>query len=360
MSCARFGRSAERISSSSLTLPEGRTVRGISVRRRDALTLLGGAAAASIVRLHAARAQQQLKIPRVGYPFSLTEGEGRHLWEACWQGLRELGYIEGQNIILEPHWVEGRYDRLSATLAEFERLRVDAMVVAATPGNVAAKARASTIPVVFVAVADPLRAGLIASFSRPSGRFTGLSLLTPELSGKRLELLAEAARGLSRVAVLLNPGNLSNFVFLEETQAAARRFGIELQPLEIRNPREIEKAFAAAVGARASAVIAFDDPVIHSDRARIVALTATHRLPAMYGTREFADEGGLMAYGPHRPDLYRRSAVYVDKILKGAKPADLPVEQPTKFELVINLKAAKQLGLDVPPTLVARADEVIE
>jgi putative ABC transport system substrate-binding protein len=326
------------------------------MRRREFITLLSGATAWPLV----ARAQQQSKVARVGYLISLTEAEGRHLWEACRRGLRELGYIEGQNIIVELRWAEGHYDQLPAFLAELERLSVDVMVVAATPGNVAAKARTSTIPVVFVAVADPVRAGLIAGLARPGGRFTGLSLLTPELSGKRLELLAEVARNLSRVAVLLNPGNLSNFVFLEETQAAAHRFGIELQPLEVRNPAEIEQAFVAAIGAPASALMAFDDPVIHSARARIVALAAKHRLPAIYGTREFADEGGLMAYGPHRPDLYRRSATYVDKILKGAKPADLPVEQPTKFELVLNLKTARALGLDMPQSLLARADEVIE
>jgi ABC-type uncharacterized transport system substrate-binding protein len=327
------------------------------MKRREFITLLGNGVVAA---WHVAVRAQQSKVPRVGYLFSLTEAEGRHLWEACTQGLREQGYIEGQNIIVELRWVEGRYDRLPEILAEFDRLKVDVMVIAATRGNVAAKARSSTIPVVFVAVADPLRAGLIASFARPGGRFTGLSLLTPELTGKRLELLMETVHGLSRVAVLLNPGNLSNFSFLEETQAAARRLKIEVQPFEVRNNEQIERAIEMAVAARADALVAFDDPVIHSDRKRIVALAAKHRLPAMYGTREFADEGGLMAYGPHRPDLYRRTAIYVDKILKGAKPADLPVEQPTRFELIVNLKAAKALGLDMPTTLLLRAHEVIE
>jgi putative ABC transport system substrate-binding protein len=329
------------------------------IKRRVFVGGLGAAATAPLLRPFAARAQQS-RAPRVGYLFSLTEAEGKHLWEACRQGLRERGYIEGKNIVVEVRWVEGRYDRLPEVLAELERHKVDVMVIAATPGNMAAKARSSAIPVVFVAVADPLKAGLIASFAHPGGRFTGLSLLTPELSGKRLELLMETVRDLARVAVLLNPGNLSNFAFLEETQAAARRLKIEIQPFEVRNNREIERAIDMAVAARANALIAFDDPVIHSDRARIVALAARHRLPAMYGTREFADEGGLMAYGPHRPDLYRRSAVYVDKILKGAKPADLPVEQPTRFELIVNLKAAKALGLDMPTTLLLRANEVIE
>jgi putative ABC transport system substrate-binding protein len=243
---------------------------------------------------------------------------------------------------------------------ELVRLKVDVMVVAATPGNLAAKAATDTIPIVFVAVGgDPVRVGLVASLAGPGGNFTGLSLLTPETSGKRLQLLADSLRRVSRAAVLLNPGNLSNTSMLEQTQVAARRLGIQLQLLEVRNPDELEPAFEAAMRGRAGALIVFDDPVIHSYRARIVALAAKHRLPAMYGTREFADEGGLMSYGPHRPDLYRRSGTFVDKILKGAKPADLPVEQPTKFELVINLTTARALGLTIPQSLLGRADEVI-
>jgi putative ABC transport system substrate-binding protein len=211
-----------------------------------------------------------------------------------------------------------------------------------------------------VAVADPVRSGLVASLARPGGNVTGLSLLTPELSGKRLQLLIEALNKVSRVAVLMNPGNQSNLFFLEETQAAARVLGVQLQPLEVRNPDEIERAFEAAARGRAGALMAFDDPIIHSFRKRIVALAAKRRLPAMYGTREFADDGGLMSYGPHRPDLYRRTATYVDKILKGATPADLPVEQPTRFELVVNLKTAKALGLTIPPPVLVRADRVIQ
>lgn len=327
------------------------------MRRREFITLLGGVAAVAWSR--AARAQQS-KVPRVGYLFSFNQLEGRHLWDACRQGLREVGYVEGQSVIVEPRWAEGQYERLPTLLAELERLNVDVMVIAATPGNVAAKARKSAIPIVFVAVADPLKAGLIASLAKPGDRFTGLSLLTPEMSGKRLELLADIVPNLSRVAVLLNPGNVSNFVFLEQTQAAARRVGVELKSFEVRNQAEVDRAIEMAIEARASALIAFDDPFIHSARARIVALAAKHRLPAAYGTREFADEGGLMAYGPHRPDLYRRSAIFVDKILKGAKPADLSVEQPTKFELVINFKTAKALGLTLPQSVLLRADQVIQ
>jgi putative ABC transport system substrate-binding protein len=296
----------------------------------------------------------------VGYLFSLAQAESRHLWEACRQGLRELGYVEGQNIFLEARWAEGKYDRLPALVAELEQLKVDVLVAAATPTNIAAKAGTSTIPVVFVAVADPMRAGLIVSLARPGGRFTGLSLLTPETSGKRLQLLTEAVPNAGRVAVLLNPGNLANFVFVEETQAAARSLGIELQLLEVRNPSDVERAFATANAGRANAMVVLDDPFIHSHQARIIELAANHRLPAICGTREYADEGGLMAYGPNRPDLYRRSAVFLDKILKGAKPADIPVEQPTRFELIVNLKTAKALGLDLPTALTYLADEVIE
>ena len=241
------------------------------LRRREFITLLGSAAVAWPLTAHG---QPRPNIPRVGYLFSLTEAEGRHLWEACRQGLREMGYVEGRDIFVESRWAEGRYERLPGLVAELEQIKVDVMVAAATPTNLAVKARTSTIPVVFVAVADPSRAGLIASLSRPGGRFTGLSLLTPEMSGKRLELLAETVRGLSRVAVLLNPGNPSNSVFLEETQAAAKKLGIELQSFEVRNSQEVEQAIETAIAGHASALTAFDDPFIHSHRGRIVALAA--------------------------------------------------------------------------------------
>ena len=290
------------------------------MKRRDFITLLGLTATWPL----AVGAQQRPNVPRVGYLFSLAQAESQHLWQACQQGLREMGYIDGQNIIVEPRWAEGQYDRLPGLVAELERLKVDVLVAAATPTNIAVKGGTSAIPVVFVAVADPVRAGLIASLARPGGRFTGLSLLTPETSGKRLELLKETVPNLARVAVMLNPGNLANFVLVEETQAAARPLRLELQLFEVRNPSDVERAFAGAIAGRANAVVVIDDPFIHSHRARIIALAANHRLPAICGTREYADDGGLMAYGPHRPDLYRRSAVFLDKILKGAKPADLP------------------------------------
>jgi putative ABC transport system substrate-binding protein len=327
------------------------------MRRREFITLLGGAAAAWPLAAHG---QQPARIPRIGYLFSFIPSEGRILWEACRQGLRELGYAEGQNIVLEPRWAEGRHERLPALAADLVGLKVDVIVAAATPAGLAAKAATSTIPIVIVAVGAPIKAGLVANLARPGGNVTGLSLLTPELSGKRLELLMDMLPKLSRVAVLMNPDNPVSAVFLEDTQVAARSVAIDVQRLDAHNPAEIERAFGAALGAQASALIVFDDPVLWSYRPRIVALAATQRIAVMYGLRDFVDDGGLMSYGPNRPDQYRRTAVYVDKILKGAKPADLPVEQPTRFDLVINLKTAKALGLTVPSQLVARADEVIE
>jgi putative ABC transport system substrate-binding protein len=322
------------------------------MRRREFLMALGGAAAAWPLAAHAQR------IPRVGYVFSFIPSEGEHLWDACRQGLRDLGYVEDRNIVLEPRWAEGKHERLPGLVAELVRLNVDVIVAAATPASRAAKAATATIPIVIVAVGEPVRAGLVASLPRPGGNVTGLGLLTPDMSGKRLELLLEIARKLSRVAILMNPDNPVSAIFLEETQAAAQKLGIELQRVDARSLEEIEPAFDAM--ARADALIVFDDPVLWSRRPRIVALAEARRLPAMYGFTDFVKDGGLMSYGPNRPDQYRRTAIFVDKILKGAKPADLPVEQPTKFDFAINLKAAKALGLDVPPMLLARADEVME
>jgi len=317
---------------------------------------LGGAAIWPL----AAHAQQRPNVPRIGYLFSFTPSEGRHLWEACRQGLRELGYVEGRTIMLEPRWADGQHERLPGLVADLVRRNVDVIVAAATPASRAAKAATSTIPIVIVAVGAPVRAGLVASLARPGGNVTGLSLLTADLSGKRLELLLEILRKVSRVAVLMNPVNPVSAIFWEETQVAARKLGIDLQRLEARQPEEIEPAFGAAMAQSADALIVFDDPALWSYRARIVALATARKIPAMYGLRDFVDEGGLMSYGPDRPDQYRRTATFVDKILKGAKPADLPVEQPTKFELIVNLKTAQALGLDMPTTILLRANEVIE
>ena len=326
------------------------------MQRREFITLLGGIAALPM----AAHAQQQRRVPKVGYLFSFTQAEGRHLWEACRQGLRDLGYVEGQSIILEPRWADGRHERLPALAADLVGRNVDVIVSAATPASLAAKAATSTIPIVIVAVGEPVKTGLVVSLARPGGNVTGLSLLTSDLSGKRLQLLLEILRNVSRVALLINPKNPISAIFLEETQDASRKLGIELQQLEARSPQEIERTFDRAASERSGALIVFDDPVLWSYRAQIVALAAAQKIPAMYGYKDFVDDGGLISYGPDRPDQYRRTATFVDKLLKGAKPADLPVEQPTKFELVINLKTAKALGLDFSLQLQQRADEIIE
>jgi putative ABC transport system substrate-binding protein len=234
------------------------------------------------------------------------------------------------------------------------------LVAFTTPGALAAKSATSTIPVVMVMVGDPVGSGLVASLARPGGNLTGLSLLNPELHGKRLELLKDVLPKVSRVATLTNPGNPIHAVFWKETQAAAQALSLQLQPVEVRGPEDFAGAFAAAAGGHAGAIIAFDDPLTLGYSTQIVAVAAKNRMPVIYGFREFPEVGGLMSYGANRRDLYRRSAVFVDKILKGRKPADLPVEQPTKFEFVINLKAAKQIGLTIPPNVVARADKVIK
>ncbi len=298
-------------------------------------------------------------MPRIGYLFSFARAQGEHLWEACRQGLRELGYVEGRNIVLEPRWADGHHERMPVLVGELAGLKVDVIVAAATPANLAAKAGAGRIPVVMVAVADPVRLGLVASLARPGGTMTGLSLLTPELSGQRLGLILEIVKQVPRVAALINPDNRSHQIFLEETRTAARATHVEIQPLQARNPSEIEQAFQEAVKQKVPALIVFDDPVLWGARKQVVMLAAQSRLPVMYGYSEFVDEGGLISYGPHRPDLYRRTASYVDRILKGARPSDLPIERPTRFETVVNQKAAKSLDLVVPQSILLRADRVI-
>jgi putative ABC transport system substrate-binding protein len=326
------------------------------MRRRTVISALAAAAAVWPLVSHAQQRAQ--KIPRVGYLFSFIPAEGEHLWHTCQQGLRDLGYVEGRTIVLEPRFADGRHERLPELVAELLRLEVDVIVAAATPAARAAKLATTTIPIVFVAVGEPVKAGLVQSLARPGGNVTGLSLLTSDMSGKRLQLLAELSRP-SRVVALMNPDNPVSAIFFEETEVAARSLGIALQPADVRNAGEIERAFASAGQAGADALIVFDDPVIWSHRAQIVALAAKARLPALYGYRDFVD-GGLVSYGPDRPNQYRQTAAFVDKILKGARPTDLPVQQPTRFELVLNLRTAKALGLTIPPAIRLRATEVIE
>ena len=329
---------------------------------------LAGAIALSAAPL-AVEAQQAVKVWKIGF-LGDSPSVGPQFIQAFQQGLRELGYAERQNIAIERRYSEGRAERLPDLAATLVRLGVDVIVVDAcgAPLNAASQAT-STIPIVVAACNDDLVAtGLVSSLARPGGNITGLSELTPQLGAKRLELLNEAVHRIRRVAVLWNPAyserSSVNFRFWSsdwvEVRAAAQVLGMTLQPVEIRGPDDIDKAFSAMTRERADALIAFSDPLIVSRGRRIAEFAAKGRLPAVYPSREVVDAGGLMSYGPSISNMFRRTAVYVDKILKGAKPADLPMEQPTKFELVINLKAAKALGLTIPRSLLLRADDVIQ
>jgi putative ABC transport system substrate-binding protein len=306
----------------------------------------------------AAEAQQLGKVPRIGI---LVPGSSAFPTSARYdsfrQGLRDLGYIEGKNIFLEIRYAEGKGNRLSDFAAELVKLKVDVIVTSTVPGVLAAKNATSTIPIVFWAVFDPVRAGLVFSLARPGGNITGLSLLNPELDGKRLELLKETFPKITRVAYLRDAGSL--VAGLTAMQEAARALGLQLQSLEVRSAKDFDGAFDAVLKERAQALTTSAVPIISMNQQRIVAFAAKNRLPAIYPYSEFIDAGGLMFYGVNFSDLFRRAGVYVDKILKGAKPADLPVEQPTKFEFVINLITANQIGVTIPPNVLARADKVI-
>jgi putative ABC transport system substrate-binding protein len=282
------------------------------------------------------------------------------LAEAFRQGLRELGYVEGQNITIEYRFPEWKYERLPGLAADLVRLKVDVIVAASPPATEAAKQATSTIPIVFTVSGDPVAEGFVASLARPGGNITGLSTIGPDLVGKQLEMLKGVAPKVSRVAVLQNPKQPSHARAVRQAEGAARALGMQLQVLEAHTPSEIESAFAAMSSQRAGGVLVLRDAVFRAQRAQIVALAAKSRLPAVFGLREEAEAGGLIAYGASVPEMFRRAATYVDRILKGAKPAELPVEQPTKFELVINLKTAKALGLTIPPSLLAQADQVIQ
>jgi len=312
--------------------------------------------------LATATAQPPEKVPRVGYlsPGSPSEPFRQRRFEAFRQGLRELGYVEGQNIAIESRWAEGKYDRYPALAADLVRLKVDVIVAVGGRASEVAKHATRTIPIVMSVVIDPLGSGLVASLARPGGNVTGISLMTPDLVGKQLEVLKEVVPKVSRVALLWNPANPGSAPQLREAEAAARALGVRLQILEARDPQEIDSAFAAMTRGRAAALVVLADAILLNQRRQIAELAAERRLPAVYGPSEHAEAGGLMAYSANLLDLERRAATYVDKILKGAKPADLPVQQPTKFELVINLKTAKALGLTIPPSLLLRADQVIE
>jgi len=310
----------------------------------------------------AAEAQQTAKIARIGF-LATNLAANPHLPEAFRQGLRDLGYVEGRNVLIEYRDAEGKLDRLPALAAELVALKVDVIVAPNTPAALAAKQATRTLPTVFIGVGEPVTSGLVTTLARPGGNVTGLSVISPELVGKWLELLKQAVPGVSRVAALRQPGAMDDRTeedMLKGAEVAARKLGVRLQFVEARGPADFERAFSDMARARAGALTVRPAPMFMSERRRLVDLAAENRLPAVYPWREFVDAGGLMAYGPNLADLYRRAATYVDKILKGAKPADLPVEQPTKFELVVNLKTAKALGLTIPPAVLARADQVIQ
>ena len=313
--------------------------------------------------LGTAAAQPPEKVPRVGYlnPGSSSDPLRQRRLEAFRQGLRELGYVDGQNIAVESRWAEGQYDRYPALAADLVRLKVDVIVAQSGAATQAAQQATRTIPIVMSLVLDPVGIGLVPSLARPGGNVTGTSFMAPDLVGKQLELLRELVPKVSRVALLRNPANPASAQGLRDAEAAARALGVRLQALEAQDPQEIDSAFAAMTRERAGALLVLPDPIFGNQRRQIAELAAKRRLPAIYGgTPEYAEAGGLMVYGPNELDLHRRAAIYVDKLLKGAKPADLPVEQPTKFELVINLRTAKAIGLTIPPSLLQRADQIID
>ena len=314
-----------------------------------------------ILTVGAAIAEAQLakKIPRIGVFLPASASATAHLVEAFRQGLREHGYVGEQNLTLEARYAEGKVERFAGLAAELVRLKVDVIVVGSTPGAMAAKNATGAIPIVIVTTGDPVAGGLVASLARPGGNITGLTALGQELGGKRLELLKEAVPKVSGVAVLSNPANPDSGPSLKGVEVAARALGVQLRVQEVRGPTEFEKAFEAITREGARALMVLPDPMFVSQAGQIVALSAKSRLPSMYAHREFVDAGGLMFYGASLADMWRRAATYVDKILKGTKPADLPVEQPKKFEFIINLKAAKQIGLTIPPNVLVRADKVI-
>jgi putative ABC transport system substrate-binding protein len=305
-------------------------------------------------------AQQSEKIPRIGYLAGASLSAITYRTKAFREGLRELGYVEGKNIIIEWRSAEGKLDRLSALAAELVRLKVDAIVTAGAAVTRPVKETTSTIPIVMTNEDDPVGTGFVASLARPGGNITGLSTFTPELSGKRLELLKEIIPKLSRVAVFGASTNPGYAQVLNELELAARALKVKLQYLDVLDPKDIEPAFLAANKGRADAVFVLPSGVLIAQRTQIVEIALKNRLPAIYPNSLYIDAGGLMTYSASITDLDRRAATYVDKILKGAKPADLPVEQPKKFEFIINLKAAKQIGLTIPPNVLARADKVIK
>jgi putative ABC transport system substrate-binding protein len=327
----------------------------LDIRRRQFITLIGSAAAAWPL---AARAQQPGKLPTIGFLGASPSIESQRV-AAFVQRLRELAWIDGRNLAIEYRWAEGRNERYAEAAAELVRLKVDVIVTVATPATLAAKQATTLIPIVFGAASDPVGTGLVESLARPGGNVTGLSNQISETGGKKLELLREVVPSLRRLAILANVGNPAVALDMGEAQAAARKLGLEVTTAEIRQAEDIAPAFDALKG-RADALYVCTDPLVNTYRIRVNTLALAARLPTIHGLREYVEAGGLMSYGPNVPDLLRRAADYVDKILRGAKPGDIPVEQPTKFDVVINLTTAKALDLKIPESFLLRADEVIE
>ena len=323
-------------------------------------TFLFLAATFSLFFVALAHAQQPKKVPRIGFLIGVSDSSISDRYDAFLQALRELGYMEGKNIAIERRSADGKLERLPDLAAELVRLKVDIIVTGGPLSTRRVKEATATIPIVMAQDFDPVGTGFVASLARPGGNITGLSTLSPEISGKQMELLKEIIPAFSRVVVFgtsTNPGNAQS---LRETELAAGAFGVPLQYLDILDPKDIGSAFRAASKGRANAALMLPSPVLLLQRTQVVELTVKNRLPAIYSVAEYVEAGGLMTYGTNFADLWRRAATYVDKILKGRKPADLPVEQPTKFEFIINLKAAKQIGVTIPPNVLARADKVIK
>jgi len=325
------------------------------MRRREFIAALGSAAAWSL----AARAQQITKLPTIGFMGSATSSVYAPWVNAFVERLRAHDWTEGRTVSIEYRWAEGSYERAAEIAAEFVRLKVDVIVTSGTPAVLASKQATSVIPIIFATAGDPVGNNLVASLAQPGGNVTGLSLQMGDLAGKRLELLREVVPGLRRVAIMANVGNPFSVLELGEVQAAAGTLGLELVTLEIRHAQDIVPAFEALKG-RSEALYVCTDGLINTNRIRINILAVGARLPTMHGSRDYVEAGGLMSYGVNFPDMFRRAAEYVDKILRGTKPANIPVEQPTKFDLIINLTTAKALGLAIPETFLLRTDEVIE
>jgi putative tryptophan/tyrosine transport system substrate-binding protein len=324
------------------------------MRRRELITLLGGVMASWPL---AVGAQQTSKLPSLGF---LTAGRDSPGLPALLEGLGQFGWIEGKTIAVEYRYAENRNDRLPELAAELVRLNVDVIVAAGTLAPLAAKRATATIPIVMTSAGDPLGTGLVSGLARPGGNVTGLSLMSPDISGKRLELIEQIVPDVARVAIMWNATNPYPALVFRQTENAARQLKLEVQSLEVHTPDDVTSALEAAVREKANALITVEDPLTVNYRKQIADFAIKNRVPTMSGLREYVDAGGLLSYGPALADLYRRAAGYVDKILKGAKPSELPVEQPTKFELVINLKTAKTLGVTIPPDMLAIADAVIE